>query len=68
MPLDFHVQKTTGNVVFDLNILVTGEQGDLVCEQNHSLFSWVKRFGYPLREQKQQHMTYVPNYTLCITK
>jgi len=59
--MDFHWHKTTGNVVFDLNILVTGEQGDLVCEQNYSLFSCVKGFGHPLREQKQQHMTYVPN-------
>lgn len=66
--MDFDSHKTAGNVVFDLNILVTGERGDLVCEQTYSLFSCVKGFGHPLGEQKQQHMTYVPNYTLCITK
>lgn len=54
--------------MLDMNVLVTGEHRDLVCEQNYSLFSSVKGFGHPLREQKQQHMTYVPNYTVCITK
>lgn len=50
--MDFRSHKTTGNVVFDLNILVTGEQGDLVREQNYSLFSFLRGFGHPLREQK----------------
>lgn len=44
MCVDFDSRKTTENVVFDLNILESKE--DLVCEQNSSLFSWVKGFAH----------------------